>query len=225
MLEESSGPAAAPAAKRQTVSIETRMIDLHPPLNAESRRQVEPWDDAEPPDPSLRRAARWTWGVGGLEIFAAGCLSTMLGVIASRPLADLQRELAGQLDEAMMAQVRDLHASGFAIAAAYTLLGVVPGVALVIAGMGVEQGSARAARVALGIVVAQAFLLIWLLLTAVVVALSTAQPMALTLTVLLVGTMLGLLIATWRALSAALREIRRQRAEEDAQPWTLGPTL
>lgn len=148
-----------------------------------------------------RRAAVMAWVLSAVCLIVFGCLGTSAFVFSRVPHEELQKLFD---DSGQQIPAPDPGVLGV-MALMMVALGVLPGVAYLIAGFGVRAGRSGATNIALYVAITQVIIFGLLALNGVVGAVQAGDPKALTMVVLPFGTLLALLGFTIRDLIRALR--------------------
>lgn len=145
---------------------------------------------------AANRAAGIAWAVGLIEIIFATVMAAFLFWAANQSLDDLYRSY---FHESLA--YRDwllIHPklTGFAIAV--ILLGVLPGVVYLVAGYSLKHSVAKAAMFVATLAILQSFVLTGLLVMRLGHAFGKADPAAMSMSVLAIGTPIAVLLYTAR---------------------------
>jgi hypothetical protein len=159
------------------------------------------WDEPAGPDPNFR-AAVFVWIAGAVTMLMSGCCAMTAMMLGTVSLEELER-VAGQPMPPQFTQVQPMLAY---VAIAVLVMGFVPGVIYLVLGFGIRRGKLLPIRLAMVLAITQSIVLACLLLWDLAQAITAGNPMALTVSVLLMGTPLALLGFALRWLFAAQQQ-------------------
>lgn len=166
-------------------------------------------------DLSDRRGARWVWWIGGIQGVLCGWMVLSLTTAATMSPEDFAALSKPQVPAEHLALI---HPMLWPLALSTCVLGFLPGLAYIYLGFGVRKGRTLPARISIGLSVIQAILLGVFLVSSIVSAILEAAPAKLTLSVLVLGTPLIVMIYCTRALLRT-RLVQTFAAETDVDPW------
>lgn len=164
---------------------------------------------------STRRAALWVWALGALELVASGVMTIACMALASMPVEKILTMVQTAEERAMLEQI---HPMMSVAASLFFVLGVLPGVALIVLGIGVRDGRRDAIVASLTIVGTQMMLLGLVLIANVLGAMIQGEPSAMISNLIVLG---GIMLAQW----ACVRTLWHARAagsspwDIDSDPW------
>jgi hypothetical protein len=154
------------------------------------------------------RAARYLWIVGILEIIACGCFSSVMIWSGSHSADELVQMMStsqtSQQQQEVILQYRDqipgmLMMLGFSA----LFLGMVPGLLYLLLAFSVRKGHRGAVIACMIMTTAQAIVLGFITVTYLLASLANGNPLLMTVTFVLFGTPLALLVWTIRWLFPA----------------------
>lgn len=142
--------------------------------------------------------ARVVAAVGAVEVLLFGGLTWACLWAGGRGVGDLYDRVGGE--RISFEQVAAVHGSLSAAAVMLLALGVAPGVAYLVASLGIHRGRPAGRFVAMMLLATQVLVLSGLLLFQAVGSIAAGSPPALTLNVLALGTPIAALLFTLRCL-------------------------
>ncbi len=164
---------------------------------------------------STARASLWVWALGTLELVTSGVMMLACMTFASLPIEKIQAMVKTAEERAMLEQIHPM--MPMAAAGAF-VLGVLPGLALIVLGFGVRDGRRSAIMACLAIAGVQAVLLALVLIANMVGALIQGDPAALFSNLIVLGGIMLAQLACVRSLWYA-RAGGSSQWDIDSDPW------
>ena len=181
-----------------------------PPISSEWDRPV-----GTDTSTSCRRAAVLTWVLGVAEVLFSCCCAGSFMVLASLSPQQLEQAMAtSQVTSEQMTEIMSIQSLATAIAVTMLILGLAPALAYLGLGFLVRRGSRVAIGLTLLLAAMQSIVFAILAAISLLQALLAADPVAITVYVLLYGTGLVLLGFTiywlWKALLTSGDQYRQR---------------
>lgn len=165
------------------------------------------------------RAAMFLWILGGVQLFCFSCCATCLTTFAMLPIEQWNELMQGQSQALDGMAPGDVHAALLPMAILAVVLGVAPGTAYVVLAFFVKKAQPAAVNIAMLVAITQIIVFGIMFLLNVVSGVARGNPVAVTAAVLTQGSLLALLVATVRWLSA-VRKYGQTVMGEQSDPWS-----
>jgi len=160
-----------------------------------------------------RRAARLTWVTGAIQVLLATCCMGSLWAIMNAP----PEQVAAQ-DRAAAQQIEMIRQDGPALAIGVLVIGLGPGLACLLLGFPLRRGGRGAATALMALLLTQALVTGLMLAGGLLGAVQQGNPVRFTMSALLLGSALGLLLTTFVAVYRA-RSVAGAEADLEQEPW------
>lgn len=177
----------------------------------------------EAPDSPVRlrrRASVFLWIAGAIEVLLMGCMAAALFVATIMPMEQIIEH--GRATEQQAQEIRQLKDTPGLITATcigIVVLGVLPGAAYLVLGFFVRLGKRGAMAMAQALLLMQCILLGLFTIGGIYNALMMGDPTAMTMVVLIFGSMVGLLGYTCLLLHRA-RLAQSVNLDTQSDPWS-----
>ncbi len=195
----------------------------NPPPGDEPELRDDAWDEPQRIGQAIlfRRAAGAVWLLGVLEALVFGYFTLGALALSMLPEDELRKVLADAQDPTVIDMVVQQRWVFLPIAGSLALFGFVPGITYIVLGFFVRNARQAAISFALLIVLTQAIVVGVMLLAGVLGSIVQADPSALTVYILLMGTPMAMLVFTGMKLMQARTAHQAPDAGDDneVEPW------